>query len=356
LIKKNRSPKFLEEYKMIIRIVFLTIIFGITSNLIAQDADRDIASSKPGYEAETEKFVFYNHYWLNLHHFLYYESVLRSVKDSSEIKNSVLHKLSADERMILEDALRYYKTNFADNDLRRSAYMSGFKDWIVSKDSSGLNIVPDQFLEHARKLEKVSSVYRRYFWDKYSKQNREVLSSRMGLIQNTENDVFHSLAEIANAYWPEDKIRVDLTYFGNSIRNTAYTTIFPTHIVIPSSNNITYKGSWTEILYHEASHQIIRGNTGYIAGTIKDVAKVQQRSLRNLWHAYLFYISGSVSRNAFKNAGIEDYKLYMVREGVFSLYYPTLDEYLLKFMEREITLAEATKSIVNDMYESLNKS
>ena len=74
--------------------------------------------------------------------------------------------------------------------------------------------------------------------------------------------------------------------------------------------------------------------------------------MRSLWHAYLFYFAGAATRQDLKGEGIENYKMYMVREELFSLYMPSLRKYLPRYMNRKATLAEVTESIIKNVQES----
>jgi len=135
-----------------------------------------------------------------------------------------------------------------------------------------------------------------------------------------------------------------------STRERPYTSLSPTHVVMISSPKAGHpKGNWVEILYHEASHHLIFGRSGFVGGTINDVAGIlKKRPLRSLWHAYLFYFSGVVTRDALRKQGIKDYQLYMIRNRVFSFYFPYLEKHLPSYINRKTTLKDATEAIFRD--------
>ena len=106
-------------------------------------------------------------------------------------------------------------------------------------------------------------------------------------------------------------------------------------------------GNWLELLYHETSHHLIGSRTGFVGGTITDVAQTTEGRLPNgLWHSYLFYFSGKVTQQLLQSEGIEDYTLYMVRNRVFSRTFPLLDKYLPGYLAGEKSLATVTAEII----------
>lgn len=324
--------------------------FGLFSPAQAQDAPPADGTS-PGFVAETERFAFFSHYWLNMHHFLHQVALARSEGRSSPVDTEVKNELGAPEKNVFEEAVSFYKRNLIDKDLRSSEYMQDFKRWVVRQDETGFSSVPQQFRDHTDRLAAFDSLYRQYFWDEHRSSNESIVSDNLNLVRATEDSVSVRLSSLAHESWPEYKIRVDVTHYGKSQKNTAFTTIFPTHIVLPSKDRDVVEGGWVETLYHEAGHQLIRPRTGFIPGTIEDVSEVEEDGLRSLWHAYLFYFAGATTRHALKEEGIQNYKIYMVREEVFSLYIPALQKYLPRYMNREATLSEVTKSIIKDVHE-----
>jgi len=332
---------------------------GLLSSAQAQAQDAPPTDDQfPGFVAESERFAFFSHYWLNMHHFLHQVAVAGSEERSGPVDTEVRDNLNGTERNVFEEVVAFYKRNLADKDLRSSEYMQDFKKWVVRQDTTGFSSVPKEFRDHTDRLESFDSIYRQHFWGKQQASNENIVSDNLNLVRATEDSVCERLSNLAHENWPEYKIRVDVTYYGKSQKNTAFTTVFPTHVVMPSKRQnamegswVAVEGSWVEILYHEAGHQLIRPRTGFIPETIEDVTEGEGEGLRSLWHAYLFYFAGAVTRTALKEEGIENYTMYMVREEVFSLYFPALQKYLSRYMDREATLAEATRSIIKDVHE-----
>jgi len=334
--------------------LFLILFFISASTTVHSQDNLPREKSSPGYLSESAKYVFFNHYWLNMHHFLQHEARIKDKTDSSSVESGIWKKLSSSDKNIFGEVVGFYQKKLTNKNLRSSDYMSAFKTWVIGQKEKGLSSVPAEFKEHTEHLENFTPIYNQYLWKTHSARNKKVISEKINLIKATEDSVFEKIADLAHSYWPRNKIRVDITYFANS-RNNAFTTIFPTHIVMPSTNYTTTQGSWVELIYHEAGHQIIRGGTGFIAGTIQDVSTVENKGLRSLSHAYLFYIAGTAAKENFQKEGIEDYEIYMIRNNVYGLYIPALKKYMPEYINRTATLADVTRRIIQDVHKELDK-
>lgn len=331
--------------------IILLAGLGLLSSAQAQSQEvppTDDQSS--GFVAESGRFAFFSHYWLNMHHFLHQVALAQDEGRPSPVDADVEDQLSAPEKNAFEAAIAFYKRNLLNKDLRSSEYMQDFKDWVVRQDTTGLSSVPQEFRDHTDRLAAFGSAYRQHFWDRHQISNKNIVSDNLNLVRATEDSVAERLSSLARESWPDYKIRVDVTHYGKSQDNTAFTTIFPAHIVAPSKGR-TVEGGWVETLYHEAGHQLIRPRTGFVPETIGDVSEVKGEYLRSLWHAYLFYFAGAATRHALEGEGIENYTMYMVREEVFSRYMSSLQTFLPRYMNRKATLAEVTRSIIEDVYE-----
>ena len=190
-----------------------------------------------------------------------------------------------------------------------------------------------------------------FFWMIHDAANQEILEINLPLITNTEEMVVDTLTTLTRQFWQAEKIRVDISYFAKStpqnMRNRPYTALSPTHVVMnscPGTNDPV--GNWLELLYHESSHHLIGTVSGFIGGTIRDVADASgERSPFGLWHAYLFYFSGKATQKALASQGIEDYEIYMIRNKVFSRLIPHVVAHLPEYMHRRQTLKDVTARI-----------
>ncbi|MCB1023957.1 MAG: hypothetical protein KDB79_06200, partial [Acidobacteria bacterium] len=197
-------------------------------------------------------------------------------------------------------------------------------------------------------------IYKDIFWEIQNASNKKVLNDNLAMIKSTEKVVIQRLTDLTKQFWPGGKVRVDIVYYAKSSRqnmnNRPYTSIFPTHVVMNSAGDSDRPfGNWLELLYHESSHPLILSSSGFVSGTIMDVAETSgAKPLRSLWHAYLFYFSGVVSKQALETQGIKNYEMYMVRNNVFGWYLPYLEKYLPAYVNKTMTLKDATELIFQD--------
>lgn len=294
----------------------------------------------------TEGFTFEINYWFNLHHFLWMESFMNVQKDSTVIRQNI----SGNVRKGLNTALEYYKKNLIKYDLRASDYMNEFKQLVTSSNFE-LNTVPKKYQEHIKVLKEVSEAYKTSLWPKHKATCEKVLSDNIELIKLTEEKYAYGIQNLTRQRWQNEKIKVDITYYGTATTwnfdHRPYTTLFPTHVVMNAIGENDVKGNWVELLYHESAHHLILGSSYFVSGTIKDVSEVMKvKPPRAFWHAYLFYLTGELTKQIFIEEKIVYNKTYMERTGVFGRHYKVLKKYLKPYMNREITLAEATKKIL----------
>lgn len=294
----------------------------------------------------TEGFSFEINYWFNMHHFLWMESFMNVKKDSTVIRQ----KISKDSSNSLDQGLEYYKRNLIELDLRSSDYMTEFKHWITTQDFE-LKSIPPKFQEHIDVLRGVSNVYKSSFWPKHKAACEKVLNDNIELIRRTEEKFAYGIIKLARQNWQSEKIKVDITYYGTAttwnFEHRPYTTIFPTHVVMTAIGENDVKGNWVELLYHESAHHLILNSSYFVGGTIKDVSEVLNiEPPRSFYHSYLFYFTGELTKQIFIEEELPYDTTYMQRNGVYGRYYALLDKHLKSYMNREITLEEATKKIL----------
>ncbi len=300
------------------------------------------------YHDATKYYSFNINYWFNLHHFLHLESFLNVNEDSTIINK----KIPSAAQAKLEASLAYYRENLVEQDLRTSAYMTEFKQWITNDQN--LSEIPVKFQDHMKVLKAVSDVYRKEFWPLHEKACRSVLKENIETIRSTEQRFVDQITTLARQFWQSEKLTVDIVYVAKvsrrNLRNRPYTTIFPTHVVMNAIGENDVPGNWLELLYHESAHHLILSRSYFIGGTIKDVAEtLNVESPRQLGHSYLFYFTGKLTQQLLEELGISYRITYMERNNVFSSYYPYLDIHLSDYIDRKITLAEATKRMINDL-------
>lgn len=303
---------------------------------------------QPGALTQTQYFAFYGHYWLNMHHFLFDEALL-----TDSLRTALAEKYEAElgEKSFaqLDRAVAYYQRHFVKKDLRTNDYLYEFKRWVITQEEQQLVGAPDSFQVHILELLEFDPLYRQYFWPDHQEKLQSVLNNNIALIRATEEKVVKRLELLTREHWQEHPIRTDLCIHGKtsiySKRDRPYTTVYPTHIVMHVGD--TPAGNWLELLYHEASHHLIGGVSGFVGGTIENIRAVEQlRIPRGLWHAYLFYFSGKVTQDVLLEQGFKEYELYMSRNRVFGFVWPYLDQFLPAYINQEQTLEMVTRSIL----------
>ena len=306
----------------------------------------------PGTMDTTSYFSFYSHYWLNMHHMLYNHALVFAENDfETAVPDSIRSQLQPGEVDTYKRVLSYYEDNIIQGDLRTGDYNYYFKRWVIDLDWDAPLPEVESFSDHVVNLNAFADIYSRIFWEAHNAQNKKVLADNIELIRRSERAFVNELQNACREEWQEEKIRVDITF--RSKRDIPFTTIQPTtHIVMDSKQSNLVEGEWFELLLHESSHHLIHTSTGFVGGTILDVAQgMGVEAPRQFWHSYLFYFSGRVAQGLLQSEGVDDYELYMVRKQVFRVYFPYLDRYLPKYLDGELGLAEATGLILSDFYD-----
>ena len=113
---------------------YIVLIVAITSMASCSNNEEETI------EYRTRYFDFNNHYWVNLHHFLYQKtdsSQLRKLQEDGlsflEIGDSNAEaRLSGDEKEVLGKAIGYYKDSLTIKNLRRD--LASLKVWLQEKE------------------------------------------------------------------------------------------------------------------------------------------------------------------------------------------------------------------------------
>lgn len=337
------------------KVIFVLLL--CTTVLTAQNTGNKFNSPNDNdYIGESEYFIFYSNYWLNMHHFLNYNAVIADTTKAMYVNEELTANLTEDETGLLEFLVRFYREELISKDLRSSDYMQGVKEFLIYQTPDSLKDIPPRYAFHLKVLDKFSPVYKAHFWDKHNGSNKAILQKYKTLLESTETGVVDELTELTKEFWDGEKIRVDITYRAkNDLRNKRdrpFTSVRPTHVVMNSAED-EVKGNWLELLYHEASHHLISPVAGFIGGTINNTSEVRGlRVPRGMWHAYLFYLSGKVTQSALAENGMEDYEMYMVRNNVFSWFMPYFNKHMPGYIAREVTLEETTRLIMEEMEEA----
>lgn len=334
------------------QLFFLALITLSCRSTADNHTSHTLHDAPPAYLMESNRFVFYNSFWLNLHHFVH-NRVLH--QPDAAFAADWVSSLSATQQATVRELVTYYRDNMIEEDLRTSDYMTAFKGWSGQQlDEVAPEGVPVDFQAHFRYLLAFAPLYRKQFWAEHRAANLQVLQGNIGLIRDTEKTFVQQLSAWTQTNWQSEKIRVDITYYAKSYRDLGrdrpFTTLGPTHIVMNATDQ-EIAGNWYEMLLHEASHNMIKGGTGPISESLAKAAEsIGQPVPRSMWHAYLFYLSGRVAQEQLWATGLKEYELYMVRNRVFDRYYPFINKHLPAYLSGDKSLLAANKTLLSAYY------
>ena len=305
-------------------------------------------------------FELHSGFWMNLHHTLYFQA--REKRDSrvGGTNSPNAPRLSDAERRVWDSAVAYYAANFANKDLLFSTEMILLKNQLGDFEDcdelsgakkktcdAGLpgNITPV--------LDSAAPIYRAHWWPEHDRANRKWIAGVAPLVRNKGLDLAQRLAEIYQAKWPTEKIRVDVAAYANWAG--AYTTLDPLRVTISSTDPGNQGAVALEVLFHEASHSIAEPVQ---AAIIRECRQRDKPIPRDLWHALIFYTTGEVVRpvvisaSAGENGGAPpDYTPYAVREGLYKRgweeYLKLLNRFWQPYLENKVTFDDAIARMVS---------
>jgi len=259
-------------------------------------------------------FEFHSGFWVNLHHFLYHEARGRlevaaaaktagntgpQAKPTGPVLNQKTgNGLSPSEQRTWDQAIAYYMKNYADKD------MSVNLDLILLKNQLGDFEDCDELLGRKKRtcdaglpgnvgviLEAAAPVYRTHWWADQDRANRRWVVRVAPLVREQGVGLSERLADVYQAKWPKDKIRVEVCAYANSAG--AYTTLDPLRVTISSTDARNQGTEALETLFVEASHDIARP----VEAAINRECKQRDKAIpRDLWHALVLYTTGEVLR------------------------------------------------------------
>jgi hypothetical protein len=272
-------------------------------------------------------FDFHSGFWVNLHQFLYVQA--RADAESSD---------SGPWRA----AVDYYKKQMIQHD-HLSAEMATVNNALSDMESttslkaSGLDPALIAVLEAA------APVYRERWWPEHDRGNHAWITSAQDLVEKYGTDLTKELAKVYKAAWPDQPIRTDVAVYASWAG--AYTTLGPTHITVSSVDPSNSGTAALEILFHEASHALVRR----VREALSRQAESGARELRrpNLWHAVLFYTAGTLVERH-----VENYSMYAIKNGLFDRAWPgaleVLDQDWKPYLDGKTDMDSAVRRLATD--------
>lgn len=205
---------------------------------------------------QSERFVFHNDPWINLHHFLFEWArnvPERRVGDRRRavdvVERTQLGRLSDAERQAWEKAVRFYRDRLVERDLTFD------RDHIALRGELGAiacsaERTPLRDTELSVVLSEAMDVYRRHWWREHRARNAEWMKAQSKALRVYEARLAMRLAAAYGGEWPSERVRVDVTAYASW--PGAYTTNRPNQLTV--SSVAFQRLEALEILFHEVSH------------------------------------------------------------------------------------------------------
>jgi hypothetical protein len=311
-------------------------------------------------------FELHSGFWINLHHTLYQQARKRrdpkaapsvAVPGPAFATPSAATRRNKTEQLAWDAAVSYYAANYADKDLLFNTEMILLKnqlgDFEGCDELSGTRLktcdagLPAKLTQI---LEAAATVYRAHEWPDHDRANRKWIAQVAPLVREQGLGLSERLADIYQARWPTEKIRVDVSAYANS--QGAYTTLDPLRVVISSADPRNQGSAALEILFHEASHGIAEPVQQAI---LRECRQRDKAIPRDLWHALLFYTTGEVIKPVFtgQTVGAPDpeYTPYAIRQRLYERdwddYLKLLTRFWQPYLDGRVTFDDAIAHMVS---------
>ena len=281
-------------------LAFLLVLAGAAPLTGAQEVESEMGS--------LPVFEFHSGFWVNLHQFLYYQARLRESTPEARssagktggpvLKQQAPLLLAPDEQKTWDEAINYYRANYAGKDPQVNL------DLILLKNQLGDFEDCNELLGKKKRacdaglpgnigviLEAAAPIYRRHWWADQDRANRRWVARVAPLVREQGVGISQRLADIYQSTWPKEKIRVEVCAFANAAG--AFTTLDPLSVTISSTDARNQGTNALAVLFEESSHGI--------AIPVKDAITLECRQRdkpipRDLWHALILYTTSEVLR------------------------------------------------------------
>jgi hypothetical protein len=299
---------------------------------------------------ETPWFTFYSHFGFNL-----YDAVLTSATARLAKRADPLHEggcfasLVQEERSAWDAAVGYYAeavaktSDFSRERMIVRAHMAGVE--IVLNDDDrrdlGLSIL---FLRAA------APAWRACRWEEQDAVNRRWVAELVPRLERHADTVGRRLEKLFGVAWRRRPIAVDVvTTAGWAGADTITFDGTVTHIRI-SSRNPDYQGpAALEMVFHEASHELVSPRNGPIAEMLAAASRETGVEVhRSLWHGLQFVTVGEVVREVLAAAGEGPYQPVAdtVFRGDWEVLHRPLIEQWLPFVRGETGREKAARGLM----------
>jgi hypothetical protein len=303
----------------------------------------------------THPFEFHSGFWINLHHLLYEQALLRKQANSGQTANnpaSLKGQLSSEQRQQWDAALDYYTKTMIKRDLTHDDEMITINDQLAEAEGATDLSKSGLSSDLIKILESVAPIYRARWWPQHDRANRFWIAVVTPMVQQFSRTLINQLTTAYKSKWPPDLIRVDVVEYANWAG--AYTTFDRAervHITISSPDSGNQGFSALEILFHEASHRMVGPRNGAVARAIARECQAQNKPIPNgLWHAIIFYTAGEFTRRNLSEYGVSDYTPIAYR-GIYARSWPNmqrpLELYWQPYLEGKVDFDKAMSNLIN---------
>jgi hypothetical protein len=319
------------------------------------------AAAEPQVDAQygpLPVFELHSGFWINLHHTLYGQArQSRDGRGSPSGIGATTHRTPS-EQVAWDAAVAYYAANYQDKDLLFNTELILLKNQLgdfeqcdelsgAKKKTCDAGLPP----KLTRILDAAAPVYRAHEWPEHDRANRQWIAGVSPLVRTKGVELSQRLAEIYQARWPKERIRVDVSAFANYAG--AYTTLDPLRVLISSTDPRNQGNSALEVLFHEASNGIAEP----VQLAINRECHQRDKAIpRDLWHALVFYTTGEIIKPVVTaentNAGSGgEYMPYAFRERLYQRgwddYHKLLERFWQPYLDGKATFDDAIAHIVS---------
>lgn len=299
------------------------------------------------------RITLYNHFYTNLHHFLY-EQATKDSAPTSPIRASpdsigaglARQREPGQQEGGLTAAVAYYRKNLTPPQRGELSFDSELIE-IGLKISRSENIADlrERGLEEGliQALVEATPVYRERYWPEDERRNQTWMESAKKLVMEKGEELAKKLTIVYQSPWPKEPIRMDVTgYAGPAGVYTSPATAGPAHTVISSADPRNQGLDAAEVIFHEASHALIKP----VLDAISSECRSRNRPIpRDLWHALLFYTTGQLVQRELGGhlSYAERYGLY---QGRWARYLEVLRLYWQPYLDGRTDFDQAIASII----------
>jgi len=317
------------------------VAFGAHPSAGTARAARD---STPKPAAARQLFEFHSDFWVNLHHFLYITARARQGLDVTRASTTRaladtegFSKLTSSEQTEWQTAVAYYESKLARRDLifdRDMVAIGNQLDHVASAAQlrkKQLDPMLVTTLEHA------APVYRRLWWPRHDAANKAWLKAVTPKLDLYGDDLAEQEIRVFREPWAPTPVRVDVVAYANW--GGAYTTNYPSHIVVSSGDAGNQDDQALEVLFHEALHTL----DDTLLSALRAAFRARGKPLpHDPTHVFIFYTAGALTHRA-----LPDHVPYAEKYGLwervpdFKRALPVLQQYWQPYLDGKSTFDEA---------------